>query len=164
MKLTQTPKTRSISFIVVILLFVSVSPAISVTVQEITRGLACPCGCNMIVSACEGSMECSHAKQITDQVSKMIDKGKSKNDIIRFFVNSYGEKILAVPTKKGFNLTAWILPFFAIILGAGIVYIFLNRSIISRKNTESRINSSETQALDKKYIDQFEKELKDFDV
>jgi len=36
----------------------------------------------MIVSACEGSMECAPAKEITDQVAQMIERGQSKEEII----------------------------------------------------------------------------------
>tara|TARA_B100000315_G_C14478111_1_gene541586 strand:+ start:781 stop:990 length:210 start_codon:yes stop_codon:yes gene_type:complete len=47
--------------------------------------------------------------------------------IIHPYLERYGEKALSAPTKKGFNLTAWVTPFFAIIVGsAGI------RSVVSR--------------------------------
>jgi cytochrome c-type biogenesis protein CcmH len=138
--------------------------AFALTASEITKDLTCTCGCNMVVSACEGSMECSPAKQITDQVAQMVNEGQSKEEIIQYFVKTKGERILAAPTKKGFNLTAWILPFFAIVLGAIGLYTFLNRCLSSRKNIESELKVSEKVSIsEKKYFDQFEKELKSFD-
>lgn len=145
------------------LLFIPAVPAFSVTAGVITQGFTCTCGCNMVVSACEGSMECTLAKKITDQVSEMLDEGKSKEEIVRYFVNTNGERILAAPTKEGFNLTAWVLPFFAMAFGGGLIYVFLERSLTSRKRlVETYRQSGDSSPIDKKYIDQFEKELSDF--
>jgi cytochrome c-type biogenesis protein CcmH len=163
MKSTQKMRTRSTVLIIITLWVFSASPAFSTTAGEITQALTCTCGCNMLVSACEGSMECTAAKQITDEVIQKLGEGQSKDEIIQYFVGSYGERILAAPTKKGFNLTAWILPFFAIALGGAGIYIFLNRCLASRKDIIDGFDFSEKkQTTDKKYLDQFEKELTDF--
>ncbi len=163
MKSTRRTKTSPIVFITISLWLFSASPAFSTTAGEITQALTCTCGCNMLVSACEGSMECTAAKQITDEVIQKLGEGQSKDEIIQYFVGSYGERILAAPTKKGFNLTAWILPFFAIALGGAGIYIFLNRCLASRKDIIDGFEFSEKkQTTDKKYLDQFEKELADF--
>ena len=137
MKSTQKIRTRSTVLIMITLWVFSASPAFSTTASEITQALTCTCGCNMLVSACEGSMECTAAKQITDEVANMIAKGYSKDQIIRNFQDKHGEKILAAPTKKGFNLTAWIIPFLALILGGGGIYLFLTlfRLVYAFENT-----------------------------
>ncbi|MFH1624450.1 MAG: cytochrome c-type biogenesis protein CcmH [Pseudomonadota bacterium] len=165
MRSGQTPKGTSILLIMLMLSVILISPAFSTTVGEITEELACTCGCGMVVSACEGSMECGAAKQITDEVRQMLDKRRSKDEIIQYFVNAYGERILAAPTKKGFNLSAWIFPFFAIVLAGGGIYIFLDRCLASRNKIADRSRSSDmTKITDRKYLDQFEKELKDFEL
>ncbi len=140
-----------------------VSPALSVTVGEITQELTCTCGCNMLVSACEGAMECSAADRIKALVMEKLSEGQSKEEIIGYFVNRYGEKILSAPTKKGFNLTAWILPFFALLSGGGILYFTLKRwhSIgVERGEGSDSLDRGKT---DEKYQERFEEELRDFD-
>ena len=139
------------------------SPALSVTVGEITQELACTCGCNMVVSACEGAMECSAAGGIKAQVMEKLNQGQSKAEIIGYFVNLYGEKILSAPTKRGFNLTAWILPFFALVSGGGILYLTLKRwHSMGGEHGEGR-NTLDRGKGEGKYLERFEEELKDFD-
>ena len=161
MKFKYSPKTAAVLFVIITVLFMPAVQAFALTAGEITKGFTCPCGCNMLVSACV----CETAKKITAQVAQMIEKGQSKEEIIQSFVSTHGEKILAAPTKKGFNLTAWILPFLAIILGAGGIYIFIGKSLISRKDTSGESEyDNKKQEPEAKYLDLFEKELKDFEL
>ncbi len=149
---------------VLIVSLMAVPFAYALTAGEITQGLTCTCGCNMLVSACEGSMECSVAKKINDKVEKMIAQGQSKEQIIQYFVATEGERILAAPTRKGFNLVAWILPFLAVLLGGGLVYIFLDKCLSSKKSNEDlSVPPDLTQLPEGKYLDRLEKELKDFE-
>lgn len=165
MNLRSSTKIPSIFLIVLIVSLMSVPFAYALTAGEITQGLTCTCGCNMVVSACEGSMECTVAKKITDKVEKMIAQGQSKAQIIQYFVDTEGERILAAPTKKGFNLIAWILPFLAVLLGGGLVYIFLDKCLTSRKSASDEQGTSDIKQLPEgKYLDRFERELKNFEI
>ncbi|MFB0507714.1 MAG: cytochrome c-type biogenesis protein CcmH [Thermodesulfobacteriota bacterium] len=140
-----------------------VSPALSVTVGEITQELTCTCGCNMVVSACEGAMECSAANGIKAQVMEKLSVGQSKEEIIGYFVNRYGEKILSAPTKRGFNLTAWILPFFAIVSGGGVLYFTLKKWYSMGAEHKEGRRALVPGKVEDKYLERFEEELKDFD-
>jgi cytochrome c-type biogenesis protein CcmH len=154
-------KMYSILLIVGITSFVyGASLASAVTVGEIAQGLTCTCGCNMLVSACEGTMECGAAANIKDQIVAKLDTGQTKEEIIAFFVNRYGEQILAAPTKRGFNLTAWILPFVAVLFGIGAVYVLL-KSWASRTRPEGEAVTFKRE--DSAYLDRIEKELKTFE-
>jgi cytochrome c-type biogenesis protein CcmH len=153
---------------IVILTFVIagswVSRGVALTVTEITKDLTCSCGCNMVVSACEGTMECSPARQITDQVTQLVNNGQTKDEILRYLIRTKGEQILAAPTKKGFNLTAWILPFLAIVFGGIGLFVFLKKCLSSGKIiADAPYLSGSDQGLEKKYSDQFERELKAFE-
>lgn len=135
--------------------------ALSATVDEITQELTCTCGCNMVVSACEGAMECSAANQIKAQVMEMLNQGKSKEEILRSFVSRHGEKILSAPTKKGFNLTAWVFPFFAILLG-GVILFHTLKKWLSKDGEPGKREEIETKA-EKRYLERVNEELKEFD-
>ena len=163
MEFTRTSMFKSIIFVIFFMWIFTASHTLATTVGEIAQGLTCTCGCNMVVGACEGSMECTVAKQITGEVSNLLAKGQTKDEIIRYFVEKNGERILAAPTKRGFNLTAWIMPFLALILGGGGVYFFLSRCLNDRRSNldESKFSDKEKMP-DKKYLNQFENELKDF--
>jgi cytochrome c-type biogenesis protein CcmH len=155
------------SFLILFLLFSTpvlwVSPASSVTVDEITRGLACTCGCNMLVSACEGAMECGAADRIKAQVMERLKLGQSKEEIIGYFVSRYGEKVLSAPTKKGFNLTAWVLPFLVVVSGGGILYLTLKRWHSTGRERKEDRKAVGRGKVEGKYLERFEQELKEFD-
>jgi hypothetical protein len=72
MKIRKISKMVWIVFMTFVIAGSWVSRGVALTVAEITKDLTCDCGCNMVVSACEGTMECSPARQITDQVAQLI--------------------------------------------------------------------------------------------
>jgi len=52
-------------------------------------------------------------------IASQLAEGKTRQEILGYFVSVYGEVVLAAPVKSGFNLSAWIMPFAAV--GAGAV-------------------------------------------
>jgi len=61
------------------------------------------------------------AQQMKKQIRAQIAAGRTTAEIKAYFVAELGPQVLAVPTRNGFNLLAWLLPFAAIILGAAAV-------------------------------------------
>lgn len=94
------------------------------TVKQVTSNLVCTCGCdNMIVSSCT----CSAADQVRADVRDLIAEGLTKEQIWARYVAQYGQKVLASPTTRGFDLTAWLLPFIATFLAGGLLILALRR-------------------------------------
>ncbi len=153
-------KTYRILLIGASLIFFGAPLAFPSTVGEIAQELTCTCGCNMVVSACEGTMDCSAAADIKNQILAKLSIGQSKEEIIAFFVSRHGEKILSAPTKRGFNLTAWVLPFAVFIFGIGAVYALL-KDWTSRKEPGHEQVSFKKE--DKPYLERIDKELKTFE-
>ena len=62
------------------------------------------------------------AQQMKKQI-RAADRSRAgrRREIKDYFVAELGPQVLAVPTKSGFDLLAWLLPFAAIILGAAAV-------------------------------------------
>ena len=52
-------------------------------------------------------------------VSEKLAEGQSRGDILQFFVERYGQEVLAEPPKSGFNLLVWLAPPLALLLGGG---------------------------------------------
>jgi cytochrome c-type biogenesis protein CcmH len=71
---------------------------------------------------------CSTADQIKSDIKTMIAQGMSEDDIIKSFVAQHGDTVLAAPPKKGFQLTAWMVPFAAFLLGGVVLIVFLKRN------------------------------------
>ena len=95
-------------------------------VDEIGANLMCQCGCTMVLSSCD----CGTAEQMRGEIRSMIDQGKTKDDILNYYVGKYGEKVLAAPVAQGFNLSAYITPFAAILLGAGVIALIARQWVI----------------------------------
>ncbi len=96
------------------------------TVEEVTQGLTCQCGCGLTVANCNHP-QCSFSVPLRNEVAGMLAKGRSRVQIIAFYRAKYGEKILSAPTTQGFNLLAWVMPFFAVALGGGLIVMMFGR-------------------------------------
>ena len=79
----------------------------------------------------------------------MLESGLTVDQIVRQQVEKYGETILSAPSKKGFNLTAWVIPFGAIMIGGVGLRRLLNGWVGNDTKTEPQ-NSIEPQLGSKK--------------
>ncbi|MCL5677295.1 MAG: cytochrome c-type biogenesis protein CcmH [Firmicutes bacterium] len=85
--------------------------------------LICQCGCTMVVAVCD----CSTADSIRADIAGKMDSGMTQQAILTSYLTQYGEKVLAYPVKKGFNWTAWITPFAAVVVGGGLLTYLLRK-------------------------------------
>ncbi|GBD93748.1 formate-dependent nitrite reductase complex subunit NrfF [bacterium BMS3Abin05] len=141
--------------VISLLLIFPLSVIGNISMNEVQKALICQCSCQMALNNCE----CGTAAQMRSQITGMINRGFTKNQILAVFVKQYGEKVLSAPIKKGFNLTAWILPFLLPII-AGFLLIKGIRRWSKKQKDEDQ---SDEETLDKKDADQLKKELDQFE-
>jgi cytochrome c-type biogenesis protein CcmH len=67
------------------------------------------------------------AKEMRNLVRELLQQGKSPEEIKAYFVSRYGDFVLLEPPKRGFNLLVWGLPFAALLVGAGGIYLVARR-------------------------------------
>ncbi len=93
--------------------------------EDVAGQLACYCGnCpHLVVTKCG----CSTADQIQADIQKMIDSGQSEDQILQSYIAKHGQTVLAAPSKSGFNLTAWAIPFFAFFVGGALLFTYLKK-------------------------------------
>jgi cytochrome c-type biogenesis protein CcmH len=96
------------------------------TLAAISQGLTCQCGCGLTVANCNHPT-CSFSVPVREEIESMIGKGESGAQIIAFYRQKYGEKILSAPTTEGFNLVAWVMPFLVVVLGGAVIVYMANR-------------------------------------
>ena len=93
----------------------SPSQALEEEAQGIDRMIMCPvCPAETIDQA---QVEISF--QMRAVVREMLAEGKTREEILNYFVDRYGPDILAAPPKSGVNLLAWILPIVGVAAGLG---------------------------------------------
>ena len=77
------------------------------------------------------------AQSMRLKVRELLDDGKTNSEIKEYFVlrSPEGEAILAAPEGGGFNLLAWIVPFFITFGGVGIALLTIRN--LRRSNARS---------------------------
>lgn len=97
-------------------------------IAEVSGELMCP--------VCEGQSVAESNAQLARDMRAVIKakliEGHSKEEIIDYFVSSYGETILASPPPRGFSFILWLLPVLSVLIGAAIIL----RTIYSYRGTE----------------------------
>jgi cytochrome c-type biogenesis protein CcmH len=143
---------------VLILLWVTLSfgadaKQIDKKAREIEDNLIAPCCWSQPVSQHYSEA----AEQIRKEVRAMVAAGKSRDEILDHYVAQYGERILATPRAKGFNMLAYILPWGALILGVWLVIVLL------KKLRSPAPSSVPSQLPDAHYATIIEKEMKELE-
>ena len=90
-------------------------------VLAIAKKLYCPVCPNTPLDVCETQACQDWRAQIRDQLSA----GWTEEQIINYFVNQYGERVLAEPQRSGFTSLVWLLPVIAVLLGLWVAYEIL---------------------------------------
>jgi cytochrome c-type biogenesis protein CcmH len=124
-------------------------------IREIEDNLIAPCCWSQPVSQHDSEV----AQQIRDEVTAMVTAGKSRQEILDFFVARYGERILVTPRARGFNRLAYILPWAALPLGTWGLIILLRKL---RSPAPARAQAPVPQP-DSRYSSIIEKEMREMD-
>ncbi|MCH7948976.1 MAG: cytochrome c-type biogenesis protein CcmH [Candidatus Dadabacteria bacterium] len=141
-------------FIIAAVLDASAAKSIDDQVKEIAYLLMCPVCQGQSV----GESNSNLAHDMRDIIRKQLEEGKSKEEILAYFVNSYGESILASPPPKGINWLLWLLPGVAIVFGGLGIILFLYKSQ-SNKNDDKHTSENTRPEVDNDYIKRIEEEL-----
>jgi cytochrome c-type biogenesis protein CcmH len=98
-------------------------PVTADQVNSIAKQLYCPVCENIPLDVC-GTTACERWRE---QIRDLLAEGKNESEIKTFFVDRYGDRVLAVPPPRGFNWLVYIIPAIAILLGTFIlVRVFQN--------------------------------------
>jgi cytochrome c-type biogenesis protein CcmH len=88
--------------------------------RKVGEQLTCQCGCREQITVC-GMQNCGSATPIRAEIREKLKAGMGVDAIVESFVAKMGKQVLAAPPMKGFDLTAWIVPF--VTLGLGLVLV-----------------------------------------
>lgn len=105
--------------------------------EEVTNLIMSP-GCSYIytLTLCPSS----EADQMRELVKDKLIAGETSDQILDYFAEIYGPRVLAQPAKKGFYLVAWWFPYFLIfdvILIAGVILMVWRKKAIRMESDVS---------------------------
>ena len=95
-------------------------------------------------------------KEMELNITAMVGDGKTKAEILDYYTDQYGERVLAVPKAEGFNIFAWIAPIVIFGLGLTIIFLYVRTS---KNNLAPKVKADDTIA----YSDEIERELSELD-
>jgi cytochrome c-type biogenesis protein CcmH len=82
-----------------------------------------------------------------DELTAAVTRGDSDNNVLQWFIQTYGTTVLTVPTDHGFNRIAWIMPYLALVLGIGlvvfIVAVWKKRPLTAHANVPTAVRGLE---------------------
>ena len=87
-------------------------------VNAIAKQLYCPVCENVPLDVC-GTQAC---EQWRDEIRVRLARGESEAQIKRYFVDNFGDRVLASPPPRGLNWLVYVVPPLAILAGAIILY------------------------------------------
>ena len=94
----------------------------SARIDRLGHQMMSVCGCNQILLECN-HVGCSYSTRMRDELTAAVTRGDSDNGVLQWFIQTYGTTVLTVPTNRGFNRIAWIMPYFALVMGIGTVVL-----------------------------------------
>jgi cytochrome c-type biogenesis protein CcmH len=130
-------------------------------VNAIAKKLYCPVCPNTPLDVCETQACKDWRAQIRDQLAA----GWNEQQIMDYFVQQYGERVLGEPQRSGFSSMVWVLPLIAVLMGLVIVWQVLRswRAKQGRQETLAVSTADGSHQISPELWALVEKELKEID-
>jgi cytochrome c-type biogenesis protein CcmH len=132
-------------------------------VNEVAKELYCPVCENTPLDVCP-TQACQDWRAV---IRTQLAEGRSAAEIKDYFALQYGDRVLAEPPARGFNLLVWVLPVGAVIVGGFFFVTFMRRLQQRTQVTPEQIatapaTSPNGQTLTQDdYVSRVEQELRD---
>lgn len=100
----------------------------------IERQLKCTCGCTLDIYTCRTTdFTCTYSPALHKEIVALVQEGKSPEQVVRYFIDREGEKMLMAPAAQGFNLAGYLVPGLGM-LAAGLAlaaYLSRRREVVA---------------------------------
>jgi cytochrome c-type biogenesis protein CcmH len=115
--------------------------------ETLTKELRCLVCQNQTIADSNAEL----AGDLRRQVYEMLQQGKSKQEIIQFMTDRYGDFVLYKPPFKGKTSVLWIAPVAFLLMGLISVFFFIRRKKAAA-NQLSQVGALETDVEKQKKI------------
>jgi cytochrome c-type biogenesis protein CcmH len=104
-------------------------PELDATARALGGRMRCPVCQGMPIA----DSPSSSALTMMSQVRDLLARGYTEQQVLDYFVRSYGEFVLLEPTATGFNLMVWLLPVAGVAAGIALIALRLRRARATRR-------------------------------
>jgi cytochrome c-type biogenesis protein CcmH len=125
-------------------------------VNTVAKKLFCPVCENVPLDVCP-TVACARWRAT---IREQLAAGRSEQEILDYFVQQYGERVLAEPSTRGLNVLVWVLPPLAVLAGAA-VYIFYVPRLVAPKAASSGAAAEPPAPVEDEYAARLERELEE---
>lgn len=107
--------------------------------QTVGGKIMCMCSCDQMLLKCN-HVGCPYSARMISQLKENLNKSGNDADVLNFFRREWGVTSVVEPSRHGFELLAWVLPFAG--LGTGMVLVIL----VARKWKTGPVEVGKTEA------------------
>ncbi len=125
-------------------------------VNRVAKQLYCPVCPNTPLDVCETKACQDWRAQIRDQLTA----GWTDEQVIAYFVQQYGERVLAEPRRSGFTSFVWLLPVLSIAIGL-VVLAQILRGWKTKRPVSTLAPSGQPSTIPPEVLERLEKELRE---
>ena len=117
-------------------------------VKAIEHRIRCTCGCNLDVFTCRTTdFTCATSPAMHRLVLARLDSSMTAEQVVAAFEAQYGQAILMQPPKRGFNWTAYLMPFIGLGIGIGLLGMAMRR-LVAKHAAETAAADPQAPAVD----------------
>jgi len=157
----STPCLLSLVVVLTVLLYpLAARPASDEDIRRVGEQLVCYCGCpGLAVAECS----CGTADGIRERIAGQLDSGLTTEQVVAAWLDERGEQILAVPTREGFNMVGWVMPFVVMIVALSTLTLALLRRksqlATATSAPGSGASTDATADADRQYLDRIKNDM-----
>jgi cytochrome c-type biogenesis protein CcmH len=115
------------SWLAAALLALSAGAAPAAVNEDTVHQIASELRCVVCQSQSVADSPSDTARQMRDIIRERLAAGDTPEQVRAYFVTKYGEWILLSPTRRGFNLLVWVVPFAGLAAGLVLVAVLVRR-------------------------------------
>ena len=106
---------------VAILLALSASRAWAADIEDEARGIARELACPVCQGLSVADSPAPLAGEMRELIRSKLTAGETREQILSYFAERYGDAVLLSPPRTGFTAVAWVAPY----VGLGLAIVFL---------------------------------------
>lgn len=138
--------------------FMSLAAPRTETLDQQARDVALQLRCLVCQGESVADSPATLSQQMRSIIRVQLQSGKTKQQVVQYFVSRYGDRILEAPPWQGFSLIAWFVPIL-MFLGSALLLFFILRNW----NTSSRSlpiqDDSELADIDQAELERYRSQL-----